>query len=56
LTHSHTIKSYSVLFDFDKCVRILPCIQEEMMVQKDPIELEKMKAWSRRRKADQGKL
>jgi len=25
-------------------VRILPCFQEEMMVQKDPIKLEKMMA------------
>ena len=36
--------------------RILLCFQEKMMVQENPIKLEKMMAWSRRREADQGKL
>ena len=36
----------------EKIIRILPCFQEEMMVQKDPIELEKM-AWSKKKKTMQ---
>ena len=35
----------------DRSVGILPYFQEEMMVQEDPIELIKMKAWSRRSKS-----
>jgi len=35
---------------------VLSYFQDEMMVQEDPIELEKMIAWSRRRGADQRKL
>jgi len=31
-----------------KDVRILPCFREEMIVQKDPIELEKTMTWSGR--------
>jgi len=31
-------------------VRILPYFQKEMMVQEDPIELDKMMTWSRRSK------
>jgi len=31
-------------------VWILPCFQEEMMVQEDPIKLKKLMAWSRRSK------
>ena len=37
-------------------VRILPCFHEEMMVQEDPIQLEKMVTWSRRKEADQARL
>ena len=36
------------------CVRILPCFQEEMLVQEDPIELEEMTVWSKKKQAKKG--
>jgi len=37
-------------------VGIFLCFQEEMMIQEEPIEVEKMKTWSRRSKFSRDKL
>jgi len=35
-------------------VRILPCFQEKMMVQEEPIELEKMRFEAEEKQIDEG--
>jgi len=44
LSMNVTIYLNGSCFTRPNTVRILPCFQEEVMVQEDPIELEKMKA------------
>ena len=46
---SHTIFIPDVQ-EHDGNIRILPCFQEEMMVQEDPIKLEKLMAWREEKK------
>ena len=41
---AHTEILLTQIFALEVSVRILPCFQEEMIVQEDPIELEKMVA------------
>jgi len=44
------------MFPLKFSVGILSCFQEEMMVQEDPIELEKTITWSRRNKSSYNRL